>query len=79
MHFTRIEFNEIIIKHDNGIETRIKDMHGRSNYYLITLDRRHFTFVDLKSHVSEECSRTLLKMKEYNTYGDGKKMYENII
>jgi hypothetical protein len=27
---TRIEFNQMLINHDNGIETRIKEMRGPS-------------------------------------------------
>jgi hypothetical protein len=47
-HFTRIEFNHIPIKHDNGIETRIKEMHGPSttNQYLSNLELR-FPFTSL--------------------------------
>jgi hypothetical protein len=34
-HFTRIEFNQILVKHDNGIETRIKEMRGPSTTYFL--------------------------------------------
>ena len=33
MHFTIIEYNQIIIMHDNGIETRIIEMRGPSTTY----------------------------------------------
>ena len=33
----KIEFNQIIIKHDNGIETRIKELRGPIYIVLLTL------------------------------------------
>jgi hypothetical protein len=42
-HCTRIEFNQIIIKHDNGIETRIK---GSTTYLVQNKSQLRFPFTD---------------------------------
>jgi hypothetical protein len=46
----RMEFNQMLINHDNGIETRIKEMRGprTTNRYLLNLELLPpFTFLFL--------------------------------
>jgi hypothetical protein len=61
--FTRIEFNQMLINHDNDIETRIKEMCGPSttNRYLLNLELLPpFTFLFL-----DEAFLNLVRQKKW--------------